>query len=336
MTGTNMMIQGDSRVNNVIDASNCLLSDSFNNRYLGLLNTPYSTNALTSTTPVVYLGSVAPNTTITGADGNNPVSILTPSSLSLYESNLFKDTNNKYSNLLTNSSIRVGLPQNQYTDIQGGTFSYFRTVNSLFSFTNSFLQYTYNSFLSPTANGIFLYDLENNDINANNIEGVGAIRFYKQKSYQYLKKEDILGGIRYFADKSSSSVEDVSRQYTIIKNITGNYATSTIFQNTVNNQLTTQLELDGSANRMVSYQPLDMCGNSIITTNGNLVLDASTNNSSSTGYIKLVSNTYDEINNTGGIQIDCNNITKATAGVSAGYMVVTINGTKYKMPLYTY
>ena len=140
---------------------------------------------------------------------------------------------------------------------------------------------------------------------------------------------DYIGVNQYFAYDASGVVREFVRQSGIVKNPGfGNQDGSMLFSASVNGTLTNMLELDGSSNTNVSYKPLDMSGNSIITTNGNLTLDASSSNPNGTGDIKLIANP------TGDLVLDGTALQSDTAGNNLSlHLRIKLNGTYYKIQL---
>ena len=90
----------------------------------------------------------------------------------------------------------------------------------------------------------------------------------------------------------------------------------------------------------IYYSPLDTGNNLLYATTGNITIDASGSNTTSTGAIILqtkpvtVNGTGGTATSTGGIQINASNILSNTAGSSSSqYLIVNINGIAYKISL---
>jgi hypothetical protein len=99
-----------------------------------------------------------------------------------------------------------------------------------------------------------------------------------------------------------------------------------LFQASVNSVLTDFLELDGSEEQINAYKPLDMNNNSIVSSTGDITLNAS--GSSGTGNINLTTTS------TGGLIFTGTALQSGTSSGNSGqHLVITLNGTPYKIAL---
>jgi len=164
---------------------------------------------------------------------------------------------------------------------------------------------------------------------------------------------DVLGAISTWADDASGVSREWSRIQTKTENVSaGNQdATLSIF-NSVNGVVSETFNFNGGQNENNSFRPLDMNGNGIRTTSGDMTI--STTASSGTGNLSCsakgfaqygAETGYTNIYNTNGdIQFNasavgdwvmtCPNWESATAGGNSGkHLRIKLNGTYYKIQL---
>jgi hypothetical protein len=166
---------------------------------------------------------------------------------------------------------------------------------------------------------------------------------------------DVIGAISTWADDASGVSREWSRIQTKTENVgVGNQdATLSIFTS-VNGSVSEVFNFNGSQNENNSFRPLDMNGNGIRTTSGDMTI--STVPSSGTGNLTCsakgygqygaetgftnVYNTNGDIQfNAGGVASDwvmtCPNWESATSGGNSGkFLRIKLNGVYHKIQLY--
>ena len=165
---------------------------------------------------------------------------------------------------------------------------------------------------------------------------------------------DTLGAISMWGRDSAGTSREWSRLQTKTENVgaSNQDATLSIF-NSVNGVVSETFNFNGGQNENNSFRPLDMNGNNIRTSSGNLTIDTTASTGpgiltlsalqsvliNSGGGSNIALNTSSgnftlNTGTTGGIQLTGTALTSGSAGGNSGlHLVITINGTPYKIQL---
>jgi hypothetical protein len=145
----------------------------------------------------------------------------------------------------------------------------------------------------------------------------------------------------YQAKTALNTTQEYARINANIRNSSfGNYDGSLSLNTTVNGTLTEFVRINGADNESNFYKPLDMNGNSVNTSSGNLAISSTT--SSGTGTVDITSKSAVNITaNSGAInlvssdlKLDGANLESNVAGsISGQFLVITLNGVQYKISL---
>jgi hypothetical protein len=165
---------------------------------------------------------------------------------------------------------------------------------------------------------------------------------------------DVIGAISTWADDGAGTNREWSRIQTKTENVSGGNqdATLSIFTS-VNGVVSEVFNFNGAQNENNSFRPLDMNGNNIRTTSGDMVITSYT--SSGTGNMSITAKGYGQygaetgftnIYNTNGnitfnaggaasdLEFNCANWESATSGGNSGqHLRIKLNGTYYKIAL---
>ena len=140
---------------------------------------------------------------------------------------------------------------------------------------------------------------------------------------------DVVGMIQGFGNYTGTLLTEFGRISTIIKTISSTPTSNCgamSFQTAVNNVSTPFLEINGADNQIDALKPLDMNNNSIVSSTGDITLNASA--SSGTGNINLTTKS------TGGLIFTGTALQSNTSGGNSGeHLVITLNGVPYKIAL---
>ena len=144
---------------------------------------------------------------------------------------------------------------------------------------------------------------------------------------------DTIGAISMWADDGAGTTREWSRIQTKTENVSGGNqdATLSIF-NSVNGVVLETFNFNGGQNENNSFRPLDMNGNNIRTTTGDMAINVA---SSSTAGAVLTLATKDATAGSGaGLALTGNTLLSPTSGGNAGqHLCLTIGGTVYKIAL---
>jgi hypothetical protein len=144
---------------------------------------------------------------------------------------------------------------------------------------------------------------------------------------------EVLGSISSFGRDSDGDEREWGRLQVCADNTTASNQDSTVsIFNSVNGVMTEAFSCSGGTSDNNSYQNLDMNGNAMVTSSGNLRV--STVASSTTG-ASLILATKDNVVGSGqGLQLTGNTLISTTSGGSANaYLCLNINGSVYKIAL---
>jgi hypothetical protein len=165
---------------------------------------------------------------------------------------------------------------------------------------------------------------------------------------------ETLGSISMWGKDSAGTSREWSRLQTKTENVGGSNQDGTLsILNSVNGVMLETFNFNGGQNEINSFRPLDMNGNNIRTTSGNLTIE--TSNSTGPGLLTLSALQSININSgggsnialttsggnftlntgaTGGVQLTGTALTSGSASGNSGqHLVITINGTPYKIQL---
>ena len=167
--------------------------------------------------------------------------------------------------------------------------------------------------------------------------GSGVMRFNSNTSTVGAS----IGEMSYQAKTYINTTQEYARISANIRNSSvGNYDGSLSFNTSVNGVLAEFVRINVADNESNFYRPLDMNGNSVNTSSGNLAISSTT--SSGTGTIDIASKSADNITaNSGAInlasselKLDGANLESNFAGSLAPiFLVITLNGVQYKISL---
>jgi hypothetical protein len=153
---------------------------------------------------------------------------------------------------------------------------------------------------------------------------------------------DVIGAISTWADDASGNSREWSRIQTKTENVSGGNqdATLSIF-NSVNGTVSETFNFNGGQNENNSFRPLDMNGNAIRTTSGDMSINSAT--SSGTGRMTLQSKEKLILGADPGHAVELNGnsieVTSASAlvpsagGASGNFLQIRVNGTNYCIEL---
>ena len=317
LLSTALTITGSvSTTSNTANATNNILSDATNSRYIAMTSGGYASsgNSINNTGQVLYMGSTAPS----AAAAATPGMILTPTILTLCQ------TNNERTNSANVSATTGFRATNGATSVKldPNTFSNPLTLTG--------------DYYNPFSNTVNTQVLTSSSSTTGSSGSVG-ISFVRTKSTATtgILAGDMIGQQSYWANAgttgSPNNVE-FARQSVSVKNVgVGNNDGAILFQTAINGTLTNMLELNGDEQQINALQPIDTNNNSIVSSTGNITIDASS--SSGTGAINLTTKNG-TAGSGAGLVLTGNTLTASTAGGSSGlHLCLTINGTVYKIPL---
>ena len=197
---------------------------------------------------------------------------------------------------------------------------------------------TYNNakLVNITSTGYYYYDAS--DVIWKVLGGgSGVMRFYSNTSTVGAS----IGEMSYQAKTALNTTQEYARINANIRNSSvGNYDGSLSLNTTVNGTLTEFVRINGADNESNFYRPLDMNGNSVNTSSGNLAISSTT--SSGTGTVDITSKSAVNITaNSGAInlvssdlKLDGANLESNVAGsISGQFLVITLNNVQYKISL---
>jgi hypothetical protein len=159
-----------------------------------------------------------------------------------------------------------------------------------------------------------------------------ALRTYKNKGTPG-SNADVLFQHSAFGKNSADVEKEFTRTTHTIRDATASLEDSSIEMGCfVNGVFTNILQLNGNENEINALKPLDMTGNNIRTTTGNLAINVS---SSATAGAVLTLATKNNVPGSGlGLSLTGDTLLSATAGGSSGqHLCLSINGTVYKIAL---
>jgi hypothetical protein len=165
---------------------------------------------------------------------------------------------------------------------------------------------------------------------------------------------DVIGAISTWADDGAGTSREWSRIQTKTENVTGGNQDGTLsIFTSVNGTVSEVMNFNGAQNENNSFRPLDMNGNNIRTTSGDMVITAFT--SSGTGNLSCSAKGYGQYGaetgftniyntngnitfNAGGVasdwEMNCANWESPTASGNSGqHLRIKLNGTYYKIQL---
>jgi hypothetical protein len=213
----------------------------------------------------------ATGTTITDAAGTNVMSrasntITAGTNATTFVSTGFTATvsgTNQIVALSTTPSVIVGTGNNATT-----------TTNGVISLNSTSAGYT----------GTNQLQIQNNNATAGNTTGVATIHYYKQG--RNAVADDVIASNHFYAKNSAGTKTEFARMEVAVRNTgVGNDDGSIGFLGLVNGVQTEFFRLNGADSENNMFLALDMNGNSVKTTAGNITIDASS--SAGTGTLTL-------------------------------------------------
>jgi hypothetical protein len=247
-------------------------------------------------------------------------------------------------NFLSTGGIsgNVGATGATFTDTSNGT-------------SQAVLVPTKLSVLSPLAGYSAQTNIEliNGNATAGNTTGVPSMDFYKFG--RNVAQNDVISSIFFYAKNYLGTKTQYGKIECVATNSSAGASDDGAldFYSCVNGTSSLVMRLNGADNENNSFRPLDMNGNNIKTASGNLTID--TTGSSGSGILTLSALQSININSgsssnialntsggnltlntstTGGIQLTGTALQSASAGGNSGqHLVITLNGTTYKIKL---
>ena len=238
---------------------------------------------------------------------------------------------NNFSTITTNStglqivstSANMSLVAGGNATLQGSGSNIVCSATSINGTTQVFQNFSSNSGTAATPNFIFKEAAPT---------AVGACVIRMDKAVAPTVGNAISAISSYALDGTATSRE-WSRIQTKVENITaGNQDSTLSIFNSVNGTVAETFNFNGAQNENNSFRPLDMNGNNIRTTTGDLAINVA---SSTTAGAVLTLATKDNVAGSGaGLVLTGNTLTSASAGVSSGqYLCLTIGSVVYKIAL---
>jgi hypothetical protein len=177
-----------------------------------------------------------------------------------------------------------------------------------------------------------LLNLENTNTTAGAFTGIPSVHTYK--SGRNTIANDVIYSEQYYAKNYLGNKTLFGKIESLVTNssaISGDDG-ALDFYTCVNGTSSLVLRLNGADNENNSFRPLDINGNALKTSSGNMSIDAS---SSSTAGATLSLTTKDNVAGSGaGLILNGNTLISGTAGgVSGLHLALTINGVVYKIAL---
>lgn len=206
-----------------------------------------------------------------------------------------KNTITPLTTTMTASTLTSGASTKSWADIIAGSGSVGNLnsvltngntatgVNATIGLTNSGVGYTSNPQLT----------LNNSNATAGSTTGVPSVEYYK--SGRNAVAGDTIASQSFYGKDDAGTKTEFVRIETISQNVSsgGNKDGSVIFKTLVNNSLNSILTLNGSSQEIEIGKPIDMNGQSIKSSSGNM--DISTASSTGTGTITIAPKTLQSV-----------------------------------------